>query len=480
MASAVFKTVGDNLLPRQVQFLLLPNKTMNNKFRNIPQIDKLMMLPELEQYIKELGRNYILNICRMMTSEYRLALNNNATLPFESFENEILRRCNIELQKRLQPVINATGVLLHTNFGRAPLGRDIFLKAADELAGYCNLEFDLADEARGRRAGFTEALLANSAGCESSLVVNNNAAALFLILKTFSQGFETVVSRGELVQIGGGFRIPDIMSESGAILREVGTTNITRLYDYENAINDNSRIILSVHRSNFKITGFNEEPLLKELATLKKENLILVRDLGSGLPDFPADGFYIDSIVKNELQNGADLVCISGDKLLGSCQSGLIFGKKVLIDRIRKHPLYRALRVDKITSFVLQESLVLYANNNMMFIPFHQLLNRDVAELNKMADSIIDSVHNNGNNLAIKKTECNGTIGGGSLPGEEFPSIGLSIESKNMKCNELYSHFLAQTPPIAGIISNDRFTLNLCSVFEKDLALLKKTITDLS
>ena len=341
--------------------------------RNIPPVDELLALPALAGLANRVGRELVVDAARSvlerLREEIRLGLSTQA-VERDALAVAIAANVALLLTPSLRPVINATGVILHTNLGRAPLAETAIEHIRKTAGQYTNLEYDIAAGARGRRDVHTGALLARLTGAEAACVVNNNAAAVFLALAALARGGEVIVSRGELIEIGESFRIPDIMAESGALLREVGTTNRTSVADYEGAINERTRLLLRVHRSNFAIVGFTDRPTLDELADLSQRTRIpLYEDLGSGcLTDLGAQG-VAEPVASASLKAGVDLVSFSGDKLMGGPQAGILAGRRDIIGRIRKHPLFRALRLDKLVIAALEATLLAYVRNDLDELP---------------------------------------------------------------------------------------------------------------
>jgi L-seryl-tRNA(Ser) seleniumtransferase len=326
--------------------------------REIPQVEKLLQDEEIEGFIPVIGKGSAADCVREGVSSYREALIAGAEADSQKLKDEIIKKLKIKSSERLQRVINGTGLIIPTNLGRAPLGEGIFEILKKNISGYCNLEYHIPSKKRGKRGGFAEELICQMTKSEDALIVNNNASSVFLILNELAKGGETIVSRGELIQIGGGFRIPDIMNQSGTTLVEVGTTNITTLADFKNAVTENTKMIFSAHTSNFRLEGFTEAPTLKELSTLKNDKIVFVRDMGSGnlVNDWMPGRF--EQTVYHETAQGADLVCFSGDKLLGGCQAGIIVGKREIIAKLRKNPLMRMLRWTRLhTRFCRRRSL---------------------------------------------------------------------------------------------------------------------------
>src|SRR5437660_1131922 len=357
--------------------------------RQIPSVDELLAQPRLAALSKRVDRNLVVEVARAVLADLRTriagdsnwtALGLNASTVEELISTEVERI----LSRSLQPVINATGVILHTNLGRAPLPETVVDEFRRSATQYSNLEYDLEAGSRGKRDVHTAELLRRLTGAEAAIAVNNCAAAVLVTLAALARGGEVIVSRGELIEIGDGFRIPEIMEQSGAVLREVGTTNRTRLSDYENAINEKTRLLLRVHPSNFKVTGFTDKPSLEELVALSQRRQIpLVEDLGSGcLVDLAEQGIT-EPTVRQSVEAGVGIVTFSGDKLLGGPQAGIIAGKKDLIARVRRHPLFRALRVDKLAIAALEATLGAYLRAAWDEIPVMRMIRMTPEELKR-------------------------------------------------------------------------------------------------
>ena len=370
---------------------------------------------------------------------------------------------------RLQPVINGTGVVVHTNLGRAPI-------APPHNAGYTNLEIDLATGRRGKRAAYVEQCLAELCGAEAAMVTNNCAAALVLILRHLTATKkEVVISRGELVQIGGGFRIPEVLETSDAVLREIGTTNRTTLADYAKAIGKNTGLLLKVHRSNFFMGGFVATPDRRELAALAhKKRITFVEDLGSGvLTDTEewADGHH-ETTPREVLKAGADLVCFSGDKLLGGPQAGIIAGKVRHIAALKKHPFFRALRCDKLILTALQHAAETYLHGEDHTLPLNQSLRADPKQLKRRANKLAKALAKLPVTVAVAKGESQ--VGGGALPQANLPSITLDLVPDNLSLKDFATRLRRASTPVIGVISNQRFRLDLRTIFpEQEKQLLQ-------
>jgi L-seryl-tRNA(Ser) seleniumtransferase len=373
-------------------------------------------------------------------------------------------------------VINGTGVILNTNLGRAPLPKRIAEELAQTLAGYCALEIDLDSGKRGERTSAVEEILSLLTGCESAVMVNNNAAAVMLTVAALSKDKEVIVSRGELIEIGGSFRLPDVIVAAGGVLREVGTTNRTRSEDYAQAINDKSGMLLKCHRSNFEISGFTEEADLKDLSKIAKLRQIpLVEDLGSGtLLDLSDLGVNHELTVQEALARNADVVMFSGDKLLGATQAGIIIGKKTYLEILRKHPMYRALRLDKLSIAILQNVLIEYMHSDFKLnLPIYRMADWSIAELRERGHKCASLLAKKLTKLSIDIVPTKATFGGGAIPSSELPSVGISIgiaydaqckTTVNSSANAIATLLRKNQPPILSVISNEQVTIDLRTV----------------
>ena len=377
--------------------------------------------------------------------------------------DDVRERAERAVRPSLVPVINATGVIIHTNLGRAPLSDDTLAAMKLAAQGYSNLEYDLESGERGSRHAHAEAIITRLTGAPAALVVNNNAAAVMLILAAFARGKQVIISRGQLVEIGGGFRVPEVMQQSGATLVEVGTTNRTYIDDYARAITDETALLMRVHSSNFKMVGFTHEATIEELAALAHEkNLLCADDLGSGaLIDTTAYGLAHEPMPQESLAAGADLVSISGDKLLGGPQAGIIIGKQAAIDVLKKHPLTRALRVDKVTLAGLQATLLHYLKNEAVKkIPVWAMIAATRDDLDKRAQKWTERL------VAAKVDafviDAESTVGGGSLPGETLPSrvVAIAVASPD----DFAAQLRQNNPPIVARIEENRIVLDPLTV----------------
>ena len=438
--------------------------------KQIPQVEKILQSDRISEYIPRLGRGIIVNIIREEIKKFREEFDKDQEIDVERLMSSIVKSCADKKRAKLQRVINATGVTIHTNLGRAPFSGELLKNLAGELSGYCNLELNLVSGKRGKRGGFAEELICSLTNAEDALIVNNNAASVFLILNEFAAGKEVIISRGELVQIGGGFRVPDILRQTGAKLVEVGTTNITDLDDYKNAITENTAMLLSVHQSNFKIEGFTKSPALRDIARLKSESTLFVRDLGSGnlLVDarFPKT---FEPTISHELSQGPDILCFSGDKMLGGCQAGIIVGRKDLIGRLKKNPLMRMLRVDKITYYLLQETLIHYSNREIEKVSLWNIIFQNKKTLGNKANRLVKKIKSDKKKEFITRINARSVFGGGSLPTLKVESIAVQISIPGMSGNEISDRFLSRPLPIVGYILNDKFTLDLRTITDAEI-----------
>lgn len=437
-------------------------------FRTIPQVEVILQDREISGLVSEIGRPLALAVIRRTIEDFKDDVRRGTRPDSQQLLSQIIENLTVKKHEKLGRVINCTGVFIHTNLGRSPLGNRILESLKKNISGYCNLEIDLDGGVRGKRGSFAEELASAFTGAEDSLIVNNNAAAVFLILAALAKGREVIVSRGELVQIGGGFRIPDIMSETGAVLVEVGTTNVTTADDYAKAINSSSSMIFSAHTSNFKIKGFTETPSIRELAALKSESLIFVRDIGSGNFHGTFSGTCADEPAVNiELEHGADIVCFSADKLMGSCQAGIIAGRKDIISLLRKHPLMRMLRPDKVTYFLLQETLLSYASGAAKEIPLWMNVSGGKKLSEKKIASLMEKLGSASGCLEV--TDTVSTFGGGSMPLHSMESMGVTVEISGTAPEKIYRSFLRLDTPVVGTVRDGKFVLDFAAVFDEEL-----------
>ena len=451
--------------------------------RALPSIDALLRAPAAQALRARAGAARLTTLARAVTDELRAELQaqsagaNGAVARAALLAEACARLVRaVERDEACAPrrVINATGVILHTNLGRAPLSAAARRAITEEAAGYCTLEYDLATGTRGRRGAQVETLVAELTGAEAALVVNNCAAAALLVLTALARGHEAIVSRGELVEIGGDFRVPDVMAQSGAQMREVGTTNRTKLADYERAINEQTKLILRVHPSNYRIVGFASSPTRAELAALAQEaGLPLYEDAGSGqLSDLREYGVNDEPVVREIVEQGVDVASFSGDKLLGSAQAGIIVGKETIVSRLRKHPLYRALRSDKLRLAALEATLSSHQRDlPQVETPAIQMLALTAAELERRARSLVEAVGpSNGIRLELQAGES--AVGGGAGPTSTLPTTLIAITHTQKSVREIEHQLRTSSPPIISRISEGKVLLDLRTVFEDELPAL--------
>ncbi|CAN5340134.1 L-seryl-tRNA(Sec) selenium transferase [soil metagenome] len=454
-------------------------------FQSIPSVDALLRSPTAQKILPETGAKYLTALARSAIEKLRGEIRENLTenysreYLFEEAENLLGNLWKSRQNAKLQRVINATGVIVHTNLGRAPLSEKARKAIFETAAGYCNLEYDLETGKRGKRGANAENLLAELTGAEAALIVNNCAAAAFLVLTVLASGGEVVISRGELVEIGGDFRVPDVMTQSGAILHEVGTTNRTKLSDYEKAINENTSLILRVHPSNYRIIGFTETPNLADLSKLAHRNgVLLYEDAGSGaIFDLSEFGLTDEPIIAASIAAGTDVVTFSGDKLLGGVQSGLIVGRRETIEKIRKHPLYRALRVDKLIYAALEATLESFRQETaLMEIPVLKMLSENEAEL-KMRTKKFAKKLSKVSNLSFEMIEGKSVIGGGAAPDVQPISTLLALKHSKISVSRLEQNLRFSRPAVITRILADKVIIDLRTVSESEEREVLKILT---
>jgi L-seryl-tRNA(Ser) seleniumtransferase len=459
------------------------------RLREIPSVDELLGRARIVSLAHTAGRVVVTEAARAVLANLREQLKNTAyeaaraQLTADEIESRILAEVESLLAPSLRRAINATGVILHTNLGRAPLSSAAIARIAATAGGYSNLEYDISSGHRGKRDVHTARLLAEISGAESAIVVNNNAAAVFLVLNTLAKGDEVIVSRGELIEIGDGFRIPDIMAESGAILREVGTTNRTRIRDYERALNERTRLLLRVHPSNFRIAGFTEKPSLEELVALgRRAQVPVFEDLGSGcLADLSASGIA-EPLARESCRAGVSLVSFSGDKLLGGPQAGVIAGEKGLVERVRRNPLFRALRVDKLTIAALEATLQSYRRGALDEIPSLRMIRLSADDMAARAEGFAEKIRPQlAREAAIDVREGFSVIGGGSTPDQQLPTYLVSVTSRRHSAAAFEERLrlplpAANVPPVIARIEEDRVIFDLRTVFPEDESSLAAAI----
>jgi L-seryl-tRNA(Ser) seleniumtransferase len=452
-------------------------KSRRATLRDVPSVDQLLRTDAARELRELVGIRRLTNIARSVTAEIRSLIQNDGDFAdslLEEAVNRMKASARRESQAGIKPVINATGVLLHTNLGRAPLS-EAARAAMNDAARYCSVEYDVESGMRGRRAARVESLLKDLTGAEDVLVVNNCAAAALLILTVLAGNGETIVSRGELVEIGGDFRVPDVMANSGTRMTEVGTTNRTHLEDYRRAINANTRLLMRVHPSNYRIVGFASSPTRAELAALAREKeLPLYEDAGSGLlEDLRKYGVIDEPVVREIVEQGVDVVSFSGDKLLGSVQAGLIVGKSEIVSRLRKHPLYRALRSDKIRLAALEATLASHQRDSAQ-VPVMQMLSRTADELAQRARNLVEGLDSK-----FELITGESTLGGGAGPTSTFPTTLIAITHPEKSAQDIEYQLRTSSPAIIARISEGKVLLDLRTVFDDQLQSLRLSLETL-
>jgi L-seryl-tRNA(Ser) seleniumtransferase len=453
--------------------------------RKIPRVDEILSRPQIVDLLKVHPRNVVIEAIRKGLGRLRgeilqkqdLSQLEDAFFSFENLYPLFRKEIDLQIQPRLRRVINATGVVIHTNLGRAPLHSSAIKHLMEVSKTYSNLEYDLDRGERGDRYTHVEEILCRLSGAESALVVNNNAGAVLLALNTLAEGKEVIVSRGELVEIGGAFRIPDVMKRSGALLREVGTTNRTHFDDYQKAVSPHTALLLKVHTSNFRVMGFTSEVSLQDLVQLGRERQIpVVDDLGSGcLVDLSQYGLEKEPTVQETIKTGVDAVTISGDKLLGGPQAGIILGKKKLLDLFKTNPLTRALRIDKLTLAALESTLLLYFDEKraMEEIPTLRMLSLDTKRLKKRGKQLLKRLSGMTNErMMFSLREDVSQVGGGALPLQELPTIVVAAKPLDFSVNSLEENLRKSDPPIISRISKEELILDMRTVFDEEIPLL--------
>ncbi len=480
-------------------------------FQKLPSTDELLRQPDMQALVEREGHSAVADSIRVVLARLRQEIvgrefdEKSLNLALGGLSAAVERQLRQALDYSLRPLVNATGVILHTNLGRAPLAAAALDHVRATASAYSNLEFDLETGERGKRDVHVDRLFLKllddtlpSAGLDgrgrpslrgseqslSTIVVNNNAAAVLLALNSLAEGGEVIVSRGELVEIGGSFRIPDVMSKSSATLREVGTTNRTRVADYERAINDRTRLLLRVHRSNFEITGFTEQAGLDELVALAhRRNLPLMEDLGSGaLLDLRSVGINDEPGVLDSLRAGVDIVTYSGDKLLGGPQAGLISGCADLVARMRSNSLFRALRVDKLTYAALEATLLAYVKRDHDAVPVLRMMRLSKDEIARRAEKIVSGVESSQEQSARLKLELldgESVVGGGAAPSAVLPTRLIALSHADLSADELNARLRADTPPVIARVEEGRVLLDLRTVFPEQDALLVEMLSPL-
>ena len=445
----------------------------NQLYRNIPKVDVLLEMEIIQLLIEQYGRETVMEAIREEMEALRAFIGaceeeEKIVRQIQDLPQQIVRHVERLHTPNMRMVINGTGTILHTNLGRAPISQEHVSKLADIVTGYSNLEYNLEAGKRGERYSHFEKLLCKLTGAEAAMAVNNNAAAVMLILSSMAKGGEVIESRGELVEIGGKFRIPDVMEQSGASLVEVGTTNKTHYSDYEEAITENTKALLKVHTSNYRIVGFTDTVTIDDLVPLAKEHdLPIIEDLGSGvLIDLSKYGLTYEPTVQDSIRKGADVVCFSGDKLLGGPQAGIIIGKKKYIDQMKKNQLTRALRIDKFTATVLELVLQEYLSEEKAIqnIPVLRMITETEEEVAHRAQNLKRMLRRAGLAAEFGLEKCESQIGGGSLPLERIPSMAVTIKPEKMSVPQLEEKMRHLEVPIIPRTANDTIYLDVRTI----------------
>ena len=457
--------------------------------RKIPSVDEILSRKEIIELLRTHPRTVVVDAIRRGLKRLREELLRkedisgleDSLLSFEHLYPLFQREIDVQVQPKLRRVINATGVVIHTNLGRSPLHSSALKHLIEVSETYSNLEYDIELGERGNRHSHVEETLCRLSGAESALVVNNNAGAVLLSLNTIAEGREVIVSRGELVEIGGSFRIPDVMKRSGAFLREVGTTNRTHLSDYQKAIGPQTALLLKVHTSNFRVMGFISEVSLQDLVQLgRQHHLPVLNDLGSGcFVDFTQYGLEKEPTVQEAIKTGVDVVTFSGDKLLGGPQGGIILGRKNFLDPIKINPLARALRIDKLTLASLESTLLLYLDEKraMEEIPTLRMLSLDLKELKRRGRRLLKRLSGMvKEGIQFNLREDVSQVGGGALPLQKLPTIVIAIKPTNFSVNSLEERLRKGEPPVIARINKDEFILDMRTIFDEEIPLLARCI----
>ena len=459
----------------------------NMLFRNIPKVDVLLEKTEIINLIEKYHRDVVVDAIREEIDKLRNFIKENDDIfLIEEKINNLAKNIDLNVQKvysyNLKKVINGTGTILHTNLGRAIISKKHSDYLSEVVTSYSNLEYNLEEGKRGERYSHFEKLICKITGAECAMAVNNNAAAVMLVLSSMAENKEVIVSRGELVEVGGKFRIPDVMKSSKADLVEIGTTNKTHLEDYEDAITENTGAFLKVHTSNFKILGFTESVSIDELCKLGKDKDIpVIEDIGSGvLVDLSKYGLEYEPTVQDSIKAGVDIVSFSGDKLLGGPQAGIIVGKRKYIDKMKKNPLTRAFRIDKFTATILEMIFHEYLNEEdaIKNIPVLSLITKDIKEIEESANKLYEKLNDIKDVAHVKVEDALSQIGGGSLPAERIKSKCVTILPKNISTTALEERLRFGENPVVGRISEDKLILDMRTVLEDEIDILSQKIVD--
>ena len=460
----------------------------NMLYRSIPKVDVLLENQDIVTLIENHHRDVVVDVIREEIDKLRNFIKENDDVNLiEEKINNLIENIKISTEKvysyNIKKVINGTGTILHTNLGRAIISKKHADYLSEVVTSYSNLEYNLEEGKRGERYSHFEKLICKITGAEAAMAVNNNAAAVMLVLSSMAAEREVIVSRGELVEVGGKFRIPDVMKSSNAHLVEIGTTNKTHLEDYEDAISENTGAFLKVHTSNFKILGFTESVSIEELCKLGREKDIpVIEDIGSGvLIDLSEYGLEYEPTVQDSIKAGVDVVSFSGDKLLGGPQAGIIVGKKKYIDKMKKNPLTRAFRIDKFTATILEMIFHEYLNEEdaIKNIPVLSLITKDLKEIEKNANTLFNKIENLKDVADINIKDTLSQIGGGSLPAERIKSKSVTIMPKNISTQSLEAKLRAGKNPVVGRISEEKLILDMRTVLEDEIDILAQKLIDI-
>jgi L-seryl-tRNA(Ser) seleniumtransferase len=460
---------------------------MKSKLAKFPSIDLILNQEKAIRLSEEYSRELIKQKCQNKIEKMRsdilagksIKINTREALLEDILEN-VKNEIKTEMGPSLKPVINATGIILHTGLGRAPLAKVAQENIAKIASGYSNLEINLENGKRGERTEHVEKLICDLTGAEAALIVNNNAAAVFIALNTLAFGKEAIISRGQLVEIGGSFRIPDVMDKSGCLKCEVGTTNKTKISDYKNAINENTGAVVVAHTSNYRIVGFTEEVELGQIAQLCSQNRVpLIHDLGAGVIfDLRELGLPYEPLVQDSIRAGADVVTFSGDKILGGPQCGIIVGKKEWLKKVHKNPIMRAVRCDKLIYAALEATLKLYFKRKNLLTEHETLrmLSEPIEKVNARAKKALELTSSINKNVSIKIVDSSAQTGSGALPTEKIASKAIAIKHKNKNSEKIAKAFRSNNPPIMGYVKNEEFYMDMRTVLDSEVELLAKAI----
>ena len=460
----------------------------NMLYRSIPKVDVLLENQDIVTLIENHHRDVVVDVIREEIDKLRNFIKENDDVNLiEEKINNLIENIKISTEKvysyNIKKVINGTGTILHTNLGRAIISKKHADYLSEVVTSYSNLEYNLEEGKRGERYSHFEKLICKITGAEAAMAVNNNAAAVMLVLSSMAAEKEVIVSRGELVEVGGKFRIPDVMKSSNAHLVEIGTTNKTHLEDYEDAISENTGAFLKVHTSNFKILGFTESVSIEELCKLGREKDIpVIEDIGSGvLIDLSKYGLEYEPTVQDSIKAGVDVVSFSGDKLLGGPQAGIIVGKKKYIDKMKKNPLTRAFRIDKFTATILEMIFHEYLNEEdaIKNIPVLSLITKDLKEIEKNTNDLFNKIEKLKDVADINVEDTLSQIGGGSLPAERIKSKSVTIMPKNISTQSLEAKLRAGKNPVVGRISEEKLILDMRTVLEDEIDILAQKLIDI-